>query len=305
MAIYPGAYYAPISKWEQPGNIRSTFNKAILHTAVSNSRSLEGQFRDEAVCSHFYVDVDGNVEQYMDTKYKSAADYEGNSSSISIETWDGWGSWAGLANPYINATPWNAAQVIALGKLVKWICTTHNIPITQMTNSLPGSRGVGIHRLGISPWRVDGGEQWSTSNGKICPGTARVNQHADVVQQALLTDPWSGRPPLRVDGGLGPATIKRWQEIMGTPIDGSTIPPVSLVKAVQQRLNLAGFNLVVDGYGIRQGTGVPTETVRALQEYLGARPAFEGPPPVWDGLLDSPVSTGVNALQSRLNKGFF
>jgi hypothetical protein len=101
---------------------------------------------------------------------------------------------------------------------------------------------------------------------------------------------------LAVDGQLGPATIKRWQQVMHTPVDGKISNPSDLVKAVQRALNTHGANpkLAVDGRGIEQD-GTVTHTIRALQKYFGT--------PV-DGKLDKP-SDCIKALQKRLNTNTF
>ena len=105
---------------------------------------------------------------------------------------------------------------------------------------------------------------------------------------------------LVVDGRLGPKTIKRWQQIMGTKADGKISDPSPLVKAVQRHLNgklkLTGnTKLVIDGRGVRQD-GKTYKTVRQLQRYLGTPQ---------DGKMSTPVSQVVRALQSRLNAGRF
>ncbi len=105
---------------------------------------------------------------------------------------------------------------------------------------------------------------------------------------------------LAVDGVLGPLTIRRWQQVMGTPADGVIDQPPrhsSLVMAVQRRLNSAiGAGLVVDGQGINQDGHTVYHTTRALQRYLGT---------TQDGVLSLPVSECVKALQRRLNGGGF
>lgn len=97
---------------------------------------------------------------------------------------------------------------------------------------------------------------------------------------------------LDVDGDLGPATIRRWQQVMGTPVDGViSTPRSSLVEAVQRRLHAA------KGTGVVPTTGqLDAVTIRALQRYLGT--------PV-DGVISRPRSTVVEALQRRLNTGRF
>lgn len=102
---------------------------------------------------------------------------------------------------------------------------------------------------------------------------------------------------LREDGILGPRTISRWQQIMGTSADGVISPVSDLVKAVQRHLNANGASpkLPVDGKGIRQD-GKVYQTVRALQRYLGTTA---------DGILTPGGSLAVRVLQRRLNTGSF
>lgn len=310
MAIYPGAFYLPV-KWAEDSDYlridpRHKPTKVILHTAVSNSRNLYPVFQSGS-CSHFYVDVDGNVEQYIDTSYFSEADYQGNRTSISIETWDGCNLPGIAGDIMIDRTPWNDRQIAALSKLVRWCCTTHGIPMTRMKDSLATTTGIGYHRLGVPGYKVDGGEEWSKT-GKICPGEARIAQIDDVVRATNSTLGWVGRPPLQVDGAMVPATIRRWPELMGTKVDGKLPAPPDLVKAVQRHLNAAlPESLAVDGLGIVQGATYQTETVRALQMYL-ARWMLSVPGGMayfCDGFISAPTSAAVRALQSKLNTGVF
>lgn len=102
---------------------------------------------------------------------------------------------------------------------------------------------------------------------------------------------------LAVDGKLGPQTIKQWQTVMGTPVDGVIdVRDSELVKAVQRHLNTKNnAGLTVDGVGIRQD-GNAYKTVLALQKYLGTPR---------DGRMSVPVSEVVKAVQRRLNEGWF
>lgn len=109
----------------------------------------------------------------------------------------------------------------------------------------------------------------------------------------------SARPaPLKLDGKLGPETIKAWQRIMKTPVDGKITDRSTLVSAVQRHLNRqinAGLKVDGDGDSIRQG-GPRTNTQAALQRYLGT---------ARDGVISVPTSAVVVALQRRLNTGRF
>lgn len=101
---------------------------------------------------------------------------------------------------------------------------------------------------------------------------------------------------LTEDGKLGPKTILKWQQAMGTYQDGIISTPSQLVSAVQRHLNMKiGAGLTVDGRGIAQD-GRRYNTVAALQRYLGTYS---------DGVMSTPVSSVVRALQARLNQGWF
>jgi hypothetical protein len=117
---------------------------------------------------------------------------------------------------------------------------------------------------------------------------------------APTTPPSDPSVPLQltVDGELGPKTIRRWQQVMDTTVDGVITPGNSqLVRAVQTYLNQFGFRLTVDGDGIYQSPNrVRTRTIGALQRYLRV--------PV-DSYLTHPSSETVKALQRKLNNGAF
>lgn len=102
---------------------------------------------------------------------------------------------------------------------------------------------------------------------------------------------------LAVTGKLDAATIRRWQQVMGTPVDGKITEKSSLVKAVQTKLKATvDHRLVVDGDGDSLDADVFRKTVAALQRYLKS--------PV-DGVISTPKSQVIVALQRRLNTGKF
>lgn len=454
MAWYPGAIRKEVTKHRRPMQV--TNRAFITHVAVSEAASLYGYFSGAAVASHFYVRKDGTVEQYVDTRYIAPANLDANRSAYSVETQ------GGVTDP--QGEPWTPQQVDSLAALSKWLHDTHGVPLQTMQNSLASSKGIGWHRLGINPWRVAGGEVWSTSRGKICPGNAKIAQVGEIVRKAggavipttpsnpgtgsgvlklgssgagvkelqellnreysaglavdssfgpatqtavrnyqasrgLIIDgvagpdtlaalrsskpaltvpvnkptpstpvlvlgntgesvktlqrtlneklpeysrlvidgaygpatlavvkefqrrnglqvdgaygpktraalaayskapaptptPPSGPAKLDVDGSLGPATIKRWQQVMGTPADGVISPKSSLIMAVQRHLVAKGYT--VGKAGIDGDLG--PSTIKALQRYLGT--------PV-DGVISKPKSSAIIALQNRLNEGRF
>ena len=97
---------------------------------------------------------------------------------------------------------------------------------------------------------------------------------------------------LAEDGDLGPKTIRRWQQVMGTTVDGViSTPKSSLILAVQRVLHAA------KGTGVVPSTGrLDKVTITALQRYLGTTA---------DGVISKPKSSVIVALQRRLNEGRF
>ena len=172
----------------------------MLHTAVSAASSLFNYFNQSGnPTSHFYVRADGIVEQYVSTAYRAPAQLEGNRDSIGVETQDLGGpfpSWSGS-----NVPAWTDAQVKSLARIGAWLHATHGIKLQLCPNSRPGSEGFAYHRQGIDPWRVSGGELWSTTRGKVCPGDRRVKQVPDVLARAkqIIAGSEEGDMPLNAD----------------------------------------------------------------------------------------------------------
>lgn len=195
MAWYPAAIRKPLTTktWRSITGPR----RLILHTAVSSASSLWSYYNSNSVpYSHFYLRADGTLEQYVDTRHEAPANLEANDDSISVESQDRGGpfpSWSGS-----NVPPWTPAQLDALARLAAWLHEVHDIPLAALPDSDSGRRGVGWHRLGIDGNFPDGllggrlqrggGETWSTSRGKVCPGDNRIRQIAEIIAQAKGDD---------------------------------------------------------------------------------------------------------------------
>ena len=231
--------------------------------------------------AHFDVDVNGSVAQYVkvDEYAWAVGNTEGNQSSISIEQADLNGGWE------ISDATWKSAC-----RLAAWL-------FVHVIGESPNSSNIFPH------------QHWSSTD---CPGPWVMNHFgmyiAEVQSQYVILKggspspsptptPASNNEDLVEDGELGPKTITRWQETMGTPVDGKISTPSSmLVAEVQRQLNRRiNANLLVDGYGIVQNNQ-PYNTVAALQRYLGT---FQ------DRRLSVPKSECIIALQKRLNQGRF
>ena len=155
---------------------------------------------------------------------------------------------------------------------------------------------------GVVRWGGDYASRKDEMHFEIVKSAAEVTRIAKKIRAAQAPKPPAPKPPakpatgLKLDGMLSSATIRRWQQIMGTPVDGRITEPSDLVKAVQRRLNAHGARLSVDGRGIRQD-GRTYQTVRALQRYLGVTAT--------GALTHGKSSPTIVALQRRLNTGKF
>ena len=171
MARMPGATWQP--KSVSGRSLRRKGRGVCYHVAVSEAQSLmPGSGADW----HFYVAKDGRIYQYIDTDLQAWANGAGNASMISVETQ------GGVVNP--QGEPWTRAQVASLARIARWAHDTEGVPLRLMRSSRPEERGLGWHRLGCDPWRVSGGELWSSAAGKICPGDAKIAQMPEVLRLA-------------------------------------------------------------------------------------------------------------------------
>lgn len=178
MAIFPGAIYQPINLGSNPAR-RQKGGRFILHVAVSNAQSLK-PWNDNTW--HFYVAKNGQIFQYVDTDYRAYCNRDANYEAVSVETA------GGVTNA--DREPWTHEQLVSLAAIARWLHETEGIPLDLIPDSLKGRRGIGYHRQGIDPWRAPGGELWSASRGKICPGAGKIAQ----IPQMLDIARGGGRP---------------------------------------------------------------------------------------------------------------
>lgn len=144
----------------------SAWDIVCVHTIVG--------YQSGGNAAHFTTSATGKIVQARDTKYRSAANLNGNYHVIAIENEDhgpAYGSWSGG-----NVPRFTAAQAEAIAKILVWVHRAHNIPLSLVPDSKPGRRGIAYHRQGCDPYRVAGGELWSSAYGKVCPGDRRIAQ---------------------------------------------------------------------------------------------------------------------------------
>lgn len=184
MTWYPSATKKPIT-----GTSRTPLTKDILclHTAVGGGLGTWAYFNrpDVGVYSHGVIcgiwgsdagkDVDGLALQMADTDYRAAANLDGNDRVISWETGD---------NGERPIKPWTAKQCDSIVRVMVDANRLDGIPLVLIPDTKPGRRGIAYHRQGCDPWRVAGGELWSSSRGKDCPTQARIDQIPALITRA-------------------------------------------------------------------------------------------------------------------------
>ncbi len=182
MALMPG-----IPVLDAPFDKRSMdrYDIVCVHTIVGFA---------PAHAAHFSVKADGTILQSRDTRWRSAANLDGNPRVIAIENEDhgpAFPPWTGSDVP-----PLTDAQVEANAAILRWAHETHGIPLQLCPDSRSTSRGLAYHRQGIDgdfatfrfPGRVAGGEVWTTSPGKVCPGDRRIAQLPEILRIAQGDD---------------------------------------------------------------------------------------------------------------------
>lgn len=148
----------PFATWEPRGTPGGSI---IPRTVIVHSEATPGGLAKPTggpLEWHFMVCRDGRIIQHVDTQRRADANNKANAFAVSIETEDD-------GDP--DRQPWTDAQLWALERLIKWIATTHRIPLRRCPSWVEG--GIGYHTMfgAPSPW---------TPVVKTCPGRARILQ---------------------------------------------------------------------------------------------------------------------------------
>lgn len=215
MKRYPKAVWDPLGP--QTESRMGAHDIVCVHTMVGSLAGTDSYFEAGGYGgteSHFGTGGAGETpRQWQDLGYTADANLDGNWRVISIENADkgpGFPTWSGSAVP-----AFTSKQVDQLVDLVTWLCSRDahtecsptwachkvGIPAAVIPDTRPGRRGIGYHRQGCTgnypDGRVAGGEKWSESLGKICPGDKRIAQLRDdiVPRVAARLKPSPPGPP--------------------------------------------------------------------------------------------------------------
>lgn len=184
MGVRYGQWRPLASNWAAQGRL-ARHDIICLHTMVGSLTGTDQYFRRDGyggVEAHFGVGGDGTVYQWQDTDYRADANLNGNHRIISIETADHgpeFPKWSGSDVP-----AWTPAQIEQIAQIIARCCRHYGIPCALVPDSRPERRGIAYHRQGCDPWRVAGGELWSSAYGKVCPGDRRIAQIPQVIDRA-------------------------------------------------------------------------------------------------------------------------
>lgn len=170
MSLMPGATLQLLPENETQGAIEPT--QLILHTAVDapGPTRLAHYFArtDVTVESHFWIPLDGEIIQMMDTNVRADANYHANGRAISIETED-------EGDP--EGIPWTDAQIDSIIVIILWANEEHDIPLVKCATDT--SPGLGYHAMWGAP------SEWTPARGKTCPGSTRIAQFNDTILPRL------------------------------------------------------------------------------------------------------------------------
>ena len=184
MNIVPGALWRPIDVGNRARRVKG--RGLIGHVAVSGSTLLlPGPLSTRASDWTFYLPKEPyptgeRFAQLIDLDLQCWSSGAGNLTCPAFESQGGLGT-----TVQVNAEPWTPNQVESAAIILAHLNRTEGTPLQDMGNSLASSRGFGVHRYGIDPWRVSGGEVWSSARGKSCPGDAKVRQIPQIIARAI------------------------------------------------------------------------------------------------------------------------
>ena len=171
MAWYPGATRMELQpESDAQAAIRPT--QFIVHSVVApwDEKRIYAYWRDSTnLESHFGLDYDGSIGQYIGTETRADANAGANrrgdgTGAVSIET----------ASNTKASDAWTPEQIEQLILLGVWLHQRHGIPLRICRTA--SDPGYGYHSLF---------PQWSTS-GTSCPGAARIKQFREVVFPGIV-----------------------------------------------------------------------------------------------------------------------
>jgi hypothetical protein len=196
---------------------------------------------------------------------------EANPYSIAIVAEDkgaGFPTWSGS-----NVPPYTAQQVESLIFILGWICARYGLPASSIRTSLPDEpHGIGWHRLGIdgnfpTSWaywgRQPGGQHWSNTTGKACPGDNRIRQLTEQIVPAVADELGQG-------GDVRPDPDARYLPFEFSKVTGSSGTPVSVTTTTTTSRKSSTQEIVtIDARALGEVNGGTLQTASLVAEASG------------------------------------
>jgi len=206
---YPGAYAVNIGGNGNEMSVSVADINDIFHIVAASWRidpndpkSLDysGGYWKNNKPATTYTDNTGIMQQFCPITSCVNGTKDGNYRNNTHEAWN-----PPPTDGDLNLSRYTPEQAERFADWLYWRAKAHGFVIQDMRDSRRTSHGVGVHRYGITaynPWKSVGGEIWSTSSTKLCPGDARIVQvQTEIIPRALelvRLDP-GFLPPGRVD----------------------------------------------------------------------------------------------------------
>lgn len=192
-AWYPGSWI--VSQGGNGGSITARPAENVFHIAASNwnidvsdpvngSKGIAGWNQGARACNG-YIDQYGNMQQYCSVWSSVNGTKDGN---WRCRTWESWNP-EGLTGSTFDTSTWTGEQCERFSDILAWDSIENGAILADMADSRRSSHGNGVHRYGITgynPWQQVGGEVWSGSSSKVCPGSARVRQLPGIIARARV-----------------------------------------------------------------------------------------------------------------------
>lgn len=265
----------------QPAIVPTQFIVHSLAAPWDEHRTYE-YWRDSTnLESHFAVDYDGSMGQFIGTQTRADANAAANLRP------DGTGAVSAESASNTNSTdPWTDEQIESLIRIGAWLHEVHNLPLRICRTA--SDPGYGYHSLF---------PQWST-NGTTCPGAARKAQFRELVFPGIIARAKGETVPLTdqelnkiVSGVLAGVAKAAWltDGVVTVPADWTTPDnpewmPASLVIDAGKRTRLIQATvtqLLAQGAAqdavlakLAEGGGLSVEEVKAAAE-AGATAALD------------------------------
>lgn len=178
-------------------NLTATVADNVLHIVAAqwivDGINCESYWRNTV--AHTYTDCYGAMQQFALLTASVDGTKDGNYRNRTHEAWN-----PPESDGDLNLSLYTPEQCERFADFLAEDHRHNGAILADMHNSLPSSHGVGAHRYGIidyPPHNQVGGEVWSNSANKVCPGTERVKQIPAICARAQwLVD--HNVPPLPV-----------------------------------------------------------------------------------------------------------